>query len=151
GLTTGAVVDVLDRAGQPLARGLYDAGSPIAVRVATLELDEAVDAALVRRRLEGALTARRGAIDPSHTDAFRWCNGEGDFLPGVVVDVYARVAVLRLDGDAVGAWRAFVVDAVAELGRGLGIRTVYERSRAATGETLYGEAPWCPGDGSATG
>jgi 23S rRNA (cytosine1962-C5)-methyltransferase len=139
GLATGAVVDVVDGKGRPIARGLYDAGSPIAVRVATLDPTQRLDAAFVRARVESALAARRGAIDSAHTDAFRWLNGEGDSLPGVVVDLYRDVAVLRLDGDAVRVWRDWVVRALVELRPEL--RHVYERGRGGRGEALHGGAP----------
>lgn len=137
---TGAVVDLLGTDGRFLARGLYDASSPIAVRVFTLEAREALDAALVRRRLAEALVARRGVIDPTETDTFRWCNGEGDLLPGVVVDVYAHVAVVRLDGESARAVLPFVVQAVVELGRPLGVTEVIERSRGARSARLHGAA-----------
>jgi 23S rRNA (cytosine1962-C5)-methyltransferase len=140
-LPTGELVDVMGVDGKFLARGLYDAGSPIAVRVATRDAREAIDAGWVRARLSEALAARRGVIDARETDAFRWCNGEGDFLPGVVVDVYAEVAVVRFDGDAVLRWRDWVADAVAELSRPLGVGWVYERSRGGRGEALRGGAP----------
>jgi 23S rRNA (cytosine1962-C5)-methyltransferase len=140
-LETGTTVDVRGTDGRFLCRGLYEAGSPIAVRVATLDPDEPLDAALVRRRLTEALTARRGAIDPRETDAFRLCNGEGDFLPGVVIDIYAQVAVVRLDGQAVRALLPWVVEALAELGRPLGVMTIYERSRGGRGELLHGPPP----------
>lgn len=140
-LETGTIVDVRGTDGRFLCRGLYEAGSPIAVRVATLDPAEAIDAALVRRRLGDALLARRGAFDPAETDAFRFCNGEGDFLPGVVIDVYAQVAVLRLDGEAVRALRPWVVEALADLGRPLGVVTIYERSRGGRGELLQGPPP----------
>jgi 23S rRNA (cytosine1962-C5)-methyltransferase len=144
GLETGAEVAVVGRDGRPIARGLYDARSPIAVRVAWLDPKEALDGVFVRARLKAALACRRGAIDASTTDAFRWCNGEGDFLPGVVVDVYRQVAVLRLDGDAVRVWRDAVVAAILELGRGLGIDCVYERSRGGAGQALHGPPPTGP-------
>ena len=140
-IPTGTVVDVVGMDGRFLARGLYDAGSPIAVRVATLDRAEAVDAALVRRRLEEALASRRGAIDAHETDAFRWVNGEGDFLPGVVVDLYGSVAVIRLDGEAVRALRPFVVEAVVAIGRSMGVEHVIERSRRGQGEVLFGAPP----------
>ncbi len=140
---TGTVVDVIDGHGF-VARGLYDARSPIGVRVATLDADEAVDAAFVRKRLIEALAARRGAFDASTTDCFRWCNGEGDFLPGVVVDVYATVAVVRLDGEAVRAWRDAVADALLDVGQGLGVSHVYERSRGGQGVVLRGGPPPVP-------
>lgn len=144
GLSTGAVVDVVDRAGHFVARGLYDARNPIGVRVATLDAKESIDAAFIASRLERALKSRRGVIDSETTTAFRWCNGEGDFLPGVVVDVYAACAVVRLDGDAVHVWRDWIVDAIKKLGRGLGIAHIIERSRNAKSEVLFGGAPSNP-------
>jgi 23S rRNA (cytosine1962-C5)-methyltransferase len=144
GLQTGSVVDVESLRGQVIARGLYDARSPIAVRVATRDPSETLDAAWVRARVDSALAARRGAVDFAENSAFRWLNGEGDFLPGVVVDVYGPVAVVRLDGDAVRAWRGWVVDAVVAAGRTLGVRHVYERARGERGEALHGGTPPVP-------
>jgi 23S rRNA (cytosine1962-C5)-methyltransferase len=132
GLATGTVVDVVGKGF--LGRGLYDAGSPIAVRLYTLDADEPVDAALFRRRLSAALSSR---LFESDTNAFRWCNGEGDLLPGVVVDVYDRVAVLRLDGDAVRVFRDAIAAALVEL---RDLTHVYERSRGH-GEALRGGEP----------
>ncbi len=140
-LPSGTEVDLVDRDQRFLARGLYDARSPIAIRVFTLDEQERIDGALVRARLAEALAARRGVIDARETDAFRWCNGEGDFLPGVVVDVYAQVAVVRLDGDAARALLPPVTEAVAALGRPLGVATVYERSRGGQGALLAGPPP----------
>jgi 23S rRNA (cytosine1962-C5)-methyltransferase len=135
GLHTGSVVDVIGKNGNFLARGLFDAKSPIAVRLYTLDPDEPVDAALFRRRLAAALASRRFDQD---TNAFRWCNGEGDFLPGVVVDAYDRVAVLRLDGDAVRVFRDAIARSLVEL---RDLTHVYERSRGAKGSALHGAEP----------
>ena len=144
GPSTGSAVDIIGANGHFVARGLYDSTSPIAVRIATLDPQQALDEALVRARVRSALRARRGAFDAHTTDAFRWLNGEGDFLPGVVVDVYGPVAILRLDGDAVRAWRDWVVSAVVDDGRALGITHVYERSRGGRGRALHGGAPPSP-------
>jgi 23S rRNA (cytosine1962-C5)-methyltransferase len=141
---TGSAVDIIGADGKFVARGLFDARSPIAVRVATLDRHQPLDAAFVLARVRSALRARRGAFDASSTDAFRWVNGEGDFLPGVVVDVYGPVAVVRLDGDAVRAWRDWVVAAVVAEGRALGVAHVLERSRGGRGELLHGGAPPSP-------
>ena len=142
--STGSAVDIIGTDGKFVARGLFDARSPIAVRVATLDRSLALDEAFVRARVRSALGARRGAFDAGTTDAFRWLNGEGDFLPGVVVDIYGPVAVLRLDGDAVRVWRDWVVAAVVDEGRALGIAHVLERSRGGRGELLHGGPPPSP-------
>ncbi|HWE30063.1 MAG TPA: class I SAM-dependent methyltransferase [Polyangia bacterium] len=142
--STGSAVDIIGTDGKFVARGLYDAKSAIAVRVVTLDRGQPLDAALVRSRIALGLRARRGTIDAATTTAFRWLNGEGDFLPGVVIDVYGTVAILRLDGDAVRVWRDWIVAAIVDVGRTLGITHVYERSRGGRGEALHGGEPPSP-------
>lgn len=141
GAQTGEVVDVCAGSGRFLARGLYDAGSPIAVRVYTRDAGEAVDGELVRRRVAQALQARRGVIDARESDAFRWLNGEGDLLPGLVVDLYAQVAVVRVDGDAARVLLEPLVRAIADQGRPLGVSTIIERSRGGKLAQLHGPEP----------
>lgn len=137
----GTVVDVEDAQGRFLARGLFDPESPIAVRVFTLEVREAVDEELVARRVRAALSARSGAIDLATTNAFRMVNGEGDFLPGVVVDLYADTAVVRFDGAAARSLSPSVVRAVMEAAAPLGVVRAYERSRGGRGAVLAGDEP----------
>lgn len=136
----GTDVELLTRNGRPLARGLYDPGSPIALRIYTLDARQRIDGALVLSRLRDALSLRALDLD---TSAFRWCNGEGDRLPGVVVDRYADVCVVRFDGDAARTLSDHVVAALRQIGseRGLPLSSIYERSRGGVGRALYGDAP----------
>ena len=100
--TAGDVVDVVDTSGEWLGRGLIDPDSPIRVRLWTLRADVAVNDELLEARLRAALKRRRY---PTHdTTGYRLSNGEGDRIPGVTVDVYADVAVLRIDGVAAERW-----------------------------------------------
>lgn len=138
GLPTGAVVDLRDARGAFLARGLYDDASPIAVRVYSRDPAEAVDDALLRRRLAAALALRRAALDLADTDAFRLCHGEGDLLPGVVLDVYARAAVLSFDGAAARTLLPLLLPEVVAIGRELCVRTIYERARERPAALLEG-------------
>jgi len=146
GLAAGAEVQLLTRNGRPLAVGLYDPGSPLAVRVYSLDPKERLDAAFVRRRLHAALALRLPHFDRTHTDCFRLCNGEGDRLPGVVVDLYADVAVLRFDGEAAYTLLPAVVGALGEVAseQVLPLRCMYERSRGGVGEARFGPAPTEP-------
>lgn len=142
-LRTGDVVDLYDRSGpsgQFLARGLFDAESPIALRLFTLDPSERVDGRLIRARLWQALATRRSVLlagdsDEDVTTAFRLCHGEGDFLPGIVVDVYGHVAVVICDGAAARTCLPEVTAALLELGQsaGLGITAVYERNQRRSG------------------
>lgn len=78
---------------------------------------------LVPRRIKEAADARTGLIPPD-TEMWRLCNGEGDGLPGVVVDRYGPVAVLRLYA---GCWEAHLDLIVDALTRVPGVTTVLRR------------------------
>ncbi len=137
-LPTGSVVDIVAKDGKLLGRGLWDATSPLAVRLYT-DTRAPLDARFFSAQLQRAHTLRQRFVDAATTDGYRWCNGEGDSVPGVVVDRYAHVAVLRLDGEAIAALRPALVDAVAQLAPALGVRTLIERSRQAAHTLLWGE------------
>jgi 23S rRNA (cytosine1962-C5)-methyltransferase len=120
----GTEVAVVDGRGRVLGRGLSESG-PIGVRMWTTR-DEPVDAALLGRRLDAAIELRRRVV-PRKTDAFRLVHGEGDRIPGVVVDMYGRFAVVALDGDAARLRRDFVLAALSPRLRALGVATVIAR------------------------
>ncbi len=118
-LPHGTLVVVKGRDRRPIAWGFWDAQSPIAVRV--LDLAPIADPrALVRERLASALALRRSRLN--QTNAFRWVHGEADRLPGIHVDLYDDVAVVRYDG--AGA-RAFYRD----LPQLLDVRIVVDREQ----------------------
>ena len=88
----GEAVDVRDARGHFLGRGFYNPRPSLACRLIT-RIDEPVDGALFRRRLEAALEWRRAA--GLVADAYRLCWSEADGLPGLVVDRYGPVSVLQ--------------------------------------------------------
>jgi 23S rRNA (cytosine1962-C5)-methyltransferase len=127
-LGDGTIVLVRGRDKRPLARGYWDARSPIAVRVVTTEAGAALGE-LVQRRVAETLQERTERLRGTQTTAFRWIHGEADRLPGIHVDVYDDVAAVRFDGD--GA-RAFYRDLPALLlataaAAGQPVRTVMDR------------------------
>ena len=140
----GEVVTVLDRKGRFLARGLAERGA-IGVRVFTT-VDVPVDRALIDARIDAALSLRL-QLAPYATDGVRLIHGEGDRLPGVVVDRYADVAVLKLDGDAIVGWRDAIEHRLRERLPSLGIPTLLRRSgrgEAKQVELVHGELPSGP-------
>jgi 23S rRNA (cytosine1962-C5)-methyltransferase len=125
-LADGARVLVLGRDRRPLAAGFWDSRSPIAVRVLTPEIGADLDA-LVDERLGAALALRLGRLDRERTDAFRWVHGEADRLPGIHVDVYGAVAVVRHDGAGARAFYRGLAGRLLDAGRPLGLGGVIDR------------------------
>ena len=91
----GEVVRVLTADGDFIAVGHWQIGS-IAVRVLDFE-DREIDADYWTRRLDVAYGLRRsiGVAGHEGSDTYRLVHGEGDCLPGLVVDVYGRTAVMQ--------------------------------------------------------
>jgi 23S rRNA (cytosine1962-C5)-methyltransferase len=108
----GSVVDLTEN-GKFAARGYYDPLSSIAVRVLTRDVSEVIDAAFFRRRIAAAHALRLALLDLDGTDSYRVVHGEGDGLPGVVVDLYAGWAVLKLYSAGLTPYRAIIVEALA--------------------------------------
>ena len=95
-MEAGQVVDVLDREGEFLARGVIEPDSPLRVRVWTLRDEVEVDEALLRARIKAA--KRRRHLPDALTTGARLLHGAGDRTPGLTCDLYGEVAVLRPDG-----------------------------------------------------
>lgn len=121
-LAAGATVHFADEEGAHLGRGLWDPSSPIVARVFDRERG-ALDAAALAASVVRAVTRRDGRFDED-TTAFRLCNGEGDRVPGLVVDRYGDVAVLRLDTDAWAPHLAGVTRAIARPLAERGVRSI---------------------------
>ena len=135
----GDLVELVDPRGKTVGFGIGDEGA-IGVRVLGRE-PEAL-ATIFRSRLSAAV-ARRQLVG-GETDAYRVCNGEGDGLPGIVLDRYADVYVLRLYSKAWERHLSGLVEAIIEvvrprtLFRRFGVASVDERQG---GEVLRGPAP----------
>ena len=122
----GDLVYVEASDGRRIGTGHFQIGS-IAVRMLTFA-DEAIDDDFYRRRLEEALRLRRalGLIRPDN-DAYRLVHGEGDFLPGLVIDVYGPTAVLQAHSPGMHFARDIIARQLVSL-PDTGIRNVYYKS-----------------------
>ena len=92
----GDIVDIYDNKDTFLAMGHY-APSSIAVRILSFS-QETPDIDFFRERIKRAIAYRRaiGIIDNPLIDVFRLIHGEGDGLPGLIVDFYNGVAVMQM-------------------------------------------------------
>lgn len=95
GIAEGDVVRVITSAGAFIAVGHYQVGS-IAVRVLSFR-DIAIDDAFWKSRLQAALLMRQriGIADNPQNNTYRLVHGEGDHLPGLIIDCYGKTAVMQ--------------------------------------------------------
>lgn len=93
GIEEGDIVDVITHYGDFIARGHFQRGS-IMVRILTFD-DEPIDEGYWQQRLRVASDVRRKMNFGTQTDAYRLVHGEGDWLPGLIIDVYGKTAVMQ--------------------------------------------------------
>jgi 23S rRNA (cytosine1962-C5)-methyltransferase len=133
-IADGALVELRTREGKAVAIGYWDARSAIAVRI--LRAGALPDPRCeVDARLKAALQRRLEKLDRTRTNAFRWIHGEADRLPGIHVDLYDDVAVVRFDGDGAAAFYEDLGARLAAAARPLELREVLDRQ---SGKRLYG-------------
>ena len=92
----GDIVDIFTADKTFIARGHYQIGS-IAVRVLTFDETEEINDAFWTKRIGTALKVREsvGLANNPNNNTYRLIHGEGDFLPGLIVDIYDETAVIQ--------------------------------------------------------
>lgn len=122
----GSTVRIETADGRVIGVGHFQVGS-IAVRMLDFA-DREIDAAFYASRLADAwrLRCALGLRRPG-TDAFRIVHGEGDFLPGLVVDLYGPTAVLQAHSPGMHFARHIIADCLVNL-PDAGITNVYYKS-----------------------
>ena len=126
-LQEGDLVQVLDDQGNFIAVGHYQIGS-IAVRVLSFDRRD-IDEAFWVERIGEAYSLRRGLklAGRVDNDVYRLVHGEGDRLPGLVVDVYGATAVMQAHSVGMHVQREVIADAIIRATEG-DIQNVYYKS-----------------------
>lgn len=140
----GDVVDVVTSSGEFIARGICATGS-IAVRVLSFE-QRPIDGSWWSEKIGKALLARKamGLVGNEQTNCYRLVHGEGDNLPGLVVDVYGATAVMQAHAVGIYLMREQIAHALQEV---VGVRAVYDKSAT----TLPFQSGITPHDGYIVG
>ena len=115
GIHEGDIVKVFTVNGDFIAIGHYQLGS-IAVRVLTFE-DSAIDLSFWKSRLLSAFMMRKsiGIADNPHNDTYRLVHGEGDNLPGLIIDCYGKTAVMQAHSVGFHVCRNEIAQALVEV------------------------------------
>ena len=126
-LAEGDIVDVVTKQGEFIARGHWQIGS-IAVRVLTFE-KENIDQQWWNRRIAAALGIRKALSlsDSKDTTCYRLVHGEGDLLPGLVIDIYERTAVVQCHSVGMYHSREAIAEALREA-YGEELEAIYDKS-----------------------
>lgn len=107
----GEIVVIKDANGNFLAKGHYQNGS-IAVRIISFE-DTTIDQKFWDDKINQALQKRKIVGFPNErTNCFRLIHAEGDGLPGLIVDVYAQVAVVQCHSTGMYQEREYIAKAI---------------------------------------
>ena len=126
-LNEGDVVRIVSNENELMGYGHYHIGS-IAVRMLTFR-EEKIDHAFWVTRLSEALRLRKALQLTGRADnnIYRLVHGEGDRLPGLVIDVYGKTAVMQAHSVGMHMSREQIADALIEASEGL-IENVYYKS-----------------------
>lgn len=131
----GDIVEVRDRRGGFLGLGYINPASAILVRILTRE-DREIDGALFRERIEKAVALRKtlfpvtGELRDSSA-ALRLVHSEADFLPGLVVDMFAGYLTFQTLSLGMDRWKEALVRALRDV---VSPKGIYERNDAPVRE-----------------
>lgn len=127
GIQEGETVRVIASTGDFIAVGHYQVGS-IAVRVLSFS-DITIDQSFWRERLAAAITMRChiGIADNPENNTYRLVHGEGDWLPGLVIDCYGSTAVMQAHSVGIHLNRMDICQALTDVMGGR-IQQVYYKS-----------------------
>ena len=123
----GEIVDVYTSKKEFIACGHFQIGS-IAVRVLTFHQED-INHDFWKRRLAVALDMRRslGLVDNPENNTYRLVHGEGDNLPGLIIDVYGQTAVMQAHSAGMHVYRMEIAEALSEV-MGDIVKNIYYKS-----------------------
>lgn len=123
----GEVVDIYTSKKEFIALGHFQVGS-IAVRVLSFKQEE-VNPEFWVRKFEVAYALRKsiGLAENPTNNTFRLVHGEGDNLPGLIIDVYAKTAVMQAHSVGMHVYRMDIANALSKV-LGDAIENIYYKS-----------------------
>ena len=122
----GDILPVVDAGNNFLGYGYFNQGQSIVGRM--ISFTEGNPQEAMRTSIQNALTLRQQIIQPG-TTAYRLINGEGDFLPGLIVDVYGPALVLQINTLGMEKLKPAILAALQEA---FPSSAVYEKSSTST-------------------
>ena len=123
----GETVTVFTSENEYIATGHYQIGS-IMVRVLTFD-NETIDKAFYQKRLATAYKVRESiGVTSGDNNTYRLVHGEGDNLPGLVIDIYGNTAVMQAHSVGMHTDRFTIAEALKDMMADKGLKNIYYKS-----------------------
>lgn len=125
---SGDIVNVLDHKGNQLGTGHYSEGS-IAVRVFAFGKNYNNSSDFWIQKIQNAYDVRKnlGFVDSANTSIYRLVHAEGDGLPGLIIDIYGKTAVIQSHSAGMHRLRNEIKDALLHVYGGK-LEAIYDKS-----------------------
>ena len=129
-LQAGDIVTVVDSKNNVLGTGFAEAGN-IAVKILSFD-NRKIDMFFWKERLNKAFELRKlmGLTNNEQTNCYRLVHSEGDELPGLIIDIYGKTAVVQAQTEGMALNVKAIADALMDVD-GLNINSVYNKSSEA--------------------
>ncbi len=143
-ISPGSILPIYSAEGQFLAQGYFNPGNSLVGRI--LSFEEGEIKGLLEKKLDQAILMRKQLFNSS-TNAYRLINGEGDGLPGLIVDFYNGYLAIQIHTRGIDNLRNFFIE---QLIARLKPKGIYEKSLSPSRQEeglqpseglLYGEVP----------
>lgn len=138
---SGEIIQVQDNQGKILGYGFYDAKSQITCRIFEFTNDEIqFDSQYWYEKLRKIFEWKIALFDPKLTDSYRLVHAEGDNFPGMIVDIYNKVAVVQI----LIKGTELLKKTIGEILTQLGYENVFFRVKQTTGklESVVENSSW---------
>ncbi len=122
----GSILPVHDYLNNFLGYGYFNRGQSIVGRMISFRQEDPLDTII--KNINNAISTRTQSIN-ADTNCYRLINGEGDFLPGLVVDKYDSVLVVQINTLGMERLKPLII---ATLTKSLSPKAIYEKSSTST-------------------
>ncbi len=142
-ISTGGVCIIFSRNDNKyLGLGLYDADSPIRIKVLFSGKKRQFDPDFLLEKLSLARQERSALF--AHTNAYRWIHGENDQMPGLIIDQYADVTVIKLYSAIWWPYLDSIVSAIVAIQNPVAVvlrlaRSLKEKKELKDGSVIFGQ------------
>lgn len=119
----GQILPVFSEKGELLGHGYFNSKTSLCGRIVSFGEIDPYEAIL--ENIKSAILLRKKLFDENYTNTYRLINGEGDLLPGLIVDKYDEYLVIQISTLGMEKIKPFIVSSLKSL---LPIKAIYEKS-----------------------